>query len=247
MAKKKTATILKNASKAKALEALHEVEELIDLGEPEEAFDMLRNEYRIGPETHFGTHGRTFLFMMRELFQWTEDKSKETEENALVFIKKFIESAADVNHQDKFGATLLHLAAWECYSEICRLLLDKGARTDIVDEVGHTALDEAIDGYYKFYATRKDECVSVLLLGGADPERPFEGNDDYRTPLERVYVNSLVSNPTAPENNRLRKIFFGALDQVKSRRASQLESAQNPSSTEPIPFNDVVGKTMNDE
>lgn len=217
MAKKQT-QFLKKVTKSKALEALHDIEARVAEGKIDEAFDLLRNEYKIGPDTSYGTRNRTFLFLLREMYEWAVAKKIDVD-NALLFIKKFIDSGANVNHQETFGLTTLHLAAYHCDSGMCRLLLQNGAKTDITSLPGKTPLDEAIEGFLRSFHLGEDECISVLILAGADPERPSEETCYYRSAKDRVICDSMAKNPENPEEDPLWKVFFNALDQVKARQS----------------------------
>jgi ankyrin repeat protein len=55
-------------------------------------------------------------------------------------IKDLLASGADVNHANHAGTTALHWAALEGHTGIVRVLLDAGARPDLKDVNGHTAL-----------------------------------------------------------------------------------------------------------
>lgn len=218
---KKTVQFLKKVSKGKALDALEDIETRVIEGKIGEAFDLLRNEYRIGPDTIYGSRNRTFLFMLRELYLSMIRRELDVD-NALLFSQKFIESGVNVNHQDIDGVTLLHLAAYDCYSKLCRLLLDNGAKTDIEAHYGKTPLEEAINGFAQApFIRHYDESISVLLLAGADPDRPSEEPREYRSPRDAVVRISKLQNPESPEECPIWKVFFNALDQFKERNNSR--------------------------
>jgi ankyrin repeat protein len=69
---------------------------------------------------------------------------------------------ADINCRDRDGNTPMMLAAFDGYSDIVKMLLDKGAKADILNPRGRTALMFASSG--PFPGT-----VELLLKAGADP------------------------------------------------------------------------------
>uniref|UniRef100_A0A8C1MAZ2 Osteoclast-stimulating factor 1 n=1 Tax=Cyprinus carpio TaxID=7962 RepID=A0A8C1MAZ2_CYPCA len=75
-------------------------------------------------------------------------------------IKKILlgQPNCELNQQNKLGDTALHAAAWKGYSDIVEMLLNKNARTDVVNNEKKTALDMATNA----------QCASLLKrkLGG---------------------------------------------------------------------------------
>lgn len=64
-----------------------------------------------------------------------------------IHMLKFLveDRSADVNFQDNTGQTALHYAVSCSHEEICKYLVDKGARINIQDDDGVTALDMCSD------------------------------------------------------------------------------------------------------
>jgi len=67
----------------------------------------------------------------------------------LTVIPALIEQGADINLQDSFGRTPLHLAVGLNRPDACSLLLNAGAATHLRDNTGHTADQRAeIAGFW---------------------------------------------------------------------------------------------------
>lgn len=79
----------------------------------------------------------------------------------------------DINCRGDCRITALHLAAYEGYRDLAKIILDKGAKTEAKDERGQTALH---------FAARRDhlDLVEILLANGADIEA---STDDGETAL----------------------------------------------------------------
>lgn len=67
----------------------------------------------------------------------------------------------DINSRDALGRTALHIAAQEGSLEGMALLVENGARLDVVDERGMTALHYAVECGW-------EAVVAGLLESGAD-------------------------------------------------------------------------------
>ena len=68
---------------------------------------------------------------------------KKTDADSIEAIKVCLEGGVDINAQDGRGQTALYGAALQGYDEVVRFLLSKGAKVDIKDQRGFTALDAA--------------------------------------------------------------------------------------------------------
>ena len=73
-----------------------------------------------------------------------------------------IERRADVNHQDRNGYSALHYVAQERLSNICEILLNAGAETELRDAYGNTPLWTA-----SFNARGELSVVELLVKHGA--------------------------------------------------------------------------------
>jgi len=77
--------------------------------------------------------------------RFTEYEAKQsTEADRLEAVTLLLEAGADVNAVDRAGVTALHVAAADRGADVVRLLAARGARLDLKDERGRTALDVAL-------------------------------------------------------------------------------------------------------
>ncbi|MGL4388768.1 MAG: ankyrin repeat domain-containing protein, partial [Brevinema sp.] len=63
-----------------------------------------------------------------------------TENNNLPAIKQVLQQGVDVNEADELGFTSLHIASWNGYYDIARILLEYGANPNILTKSGSSAL-----------------------------------------------------------------------------------------------------------
>jgi ankyrin repeat protein len=68
----------------------------------------------------------------------------KTEAQAIAAIDLALERGLDINAVDGRGRTAMHGAALQGYDEVVQALVDRGARLDIKDNEGFTALDTAL-------------------------------------------------------------------------------------------------------
>ena len=78
-----------------------------------------------------------------------------------VKMRDYIASHEDINARHKYGKTLLHYAAMKNYTDIVKLLLDKGADINALDETKNTPLHDAVS-----YGAM--DVTGLLLERGAD-------------------------------------------------------------------------------
>lgn len=81
-----------------------------------------------------------------KIFMADEEKREPTDDERLEAVKLCLEHGADVNavqSGEAGGSTALHIAAGKGSDRIVQLLLEHGAKTDIKDKMGRTALDVA--------------------------------------------------------------------------------------------------------
>ena len=96
--------------------------------------------------------------MSVELFEKFE---KIVYDNDFGAFKEELEKGADVNLQNKYGWTLLHIAIRRDRRDMVEYLLEKGADIDMLDGVGWTPLMEAI-------MDDMTDLVGFLVEKGAD-------------------------------------------------------------------------------
>ena len=95
---------------------------------------------------------------MENLFEQFE---KVVYDNDFTKFKEMVESLDDINIQNKYGWTLLHITIRRDRRDMVNLLLEKGADINKVDGVGWTPLMEAI-------MDDMPELVKILVDAGAD-------------------------------------------------------------------------------
>jgi ankyrin repeat protein len=95
---------------------------------------------------------------MEELFEKFE---KVVYENDFDKFKEMVDALEDINMQNKYGWTLLHIAIRRDRRDMVEYLLQKGADIDKTDGVGWTPLMEAI-------MDDKTELCKYLVEKGAD-------------------------------------------------------------------------------
>ncbi len=80
----------------------------------------------------------------------------------IIIAKKLIAEGASLKTEDRYGKTLLHLAALRGHSNMVSLYLDKGISINVLEHEKETPLHGAIsEGHHKI--------VKFLLEKGADP------------------------------------------------------------------------------
>jgi hypothetical protein len=88
--------------------------------------------------------------------------ARAIEAGDLTAVRAAIADGADVDHENGFGSTPMHSAAWHGDVAIARLLLDYGAKADVADTLsGETPLHSAARG-------DRPDMIRLLLEAGAD-------------------------------------------------------------------------------
>ena len=90
--------------------------------------------------------------------------------NQIDIVRYLLEKGADVASQDHQGFTALHWAAWHCYMDLCRLLLEHNAPLEILNTYGGTVIDTAVYGFVNTYYPPENqlETLQLLIDAGAD-------------------------------------------------------------------------------
>ncbi|CAD5229383.1 unnamed protein product [Bursaphelenchus okinawaensis] len=95
--------------------------------------------------------------------------------NYIPIARMLLENGAEVNVQDKYGSAPLHRAAAKGHVDMIMLLMkQKGARVDLADREGNTALQMAVED-------QNDSAAIFLAKRGADINRQ---NREEKTPLD---------------------------------------------------------------
>lgn len=208
----------KKITKNLAWEAFDQMKPLLKRGQVDEALDVLRR-LNIGPKTIYGENGRAFFKLV---IDYADDETGALRAAYLELMSALLDAGVDVDRQDKYSQTLLSEALADGDVEICRLLLDRGASTEITNEYGETSLFYA----FRTFDARDDDSpktrnatqiLETVILAGADVDRPLvdhrEADDaephrwgSARRLTARQYAESL------PEDDLRRQTFFAALE-----------------------------------
>src|SRR4051812_32281479 len=86
-----------------------------------------------------------------------------SESDALAAAKLLIDAGVDVNAVSERGQTALHGAVYRAANSIIRLLVESGARTDIIDELGRTPLQLAESGFNQVASVIRRESSAAVL------------------------------------------------------------------------------------
>uniref|UniRef100_A0A1I7SMG0 ANK_REP_REGION domain-containing protein n=1 Tax=Bursaphelenchus xylophilus TaxID=6326 RepID=A0A1I7SMG0_BURXY len=95
--------------------------------------------------------------------------------NLISIARMLLENGAEVNVQDNYGSAPIHRAAAKGHVDMVMLLMSqKGARVDLADREGNTALQMAVED-------QNDSTAILLAKKGADINRQ---NREEKTPLD---------------------------------------------------------------
>ncbi len=100
-------------------------------------------------------------------------ESVVTEAMGLEAVKECLAAGNDVDAADTHGDTALHAVAYWGIESITQLLLDKGAKINLVNKLGQTPLTVA-QGIFMIDAFRSKPAIAAMLrkVGAVDPTRP---------------------------------------------------------------------------
>ena len=131
--------------------------------------EMMRLLVDMGADPNLTTdNGATPMMAAAGVGIWKIGENPGTNEEALEAVTLTWELGNDVNTADANGNTALHGAVHRGADEIVRLLHDKGANLDAVNETGWTALSIAEGVFYPNTFNRHPNIVALLLSLGAD-------------------------------------------------------------------------------
>lgn len=130
-----------------------------------------------GADPRLGTERNTTPLMVAAGVGLFETRRGGDEQPALDTVKVLIELGSDVNAVGEHKWTALHGAAYSASNQIIQLLVQKGAKLDVMDEYGQTPLSIAasvvtpgvMSDAYKRGRAYKKETVELFLKLGATP------------------------------------------------------------------------------
>ena len=114
--------------------------------------------------------GATPLMAAAGVGIWQVGESAGTNEEAFEAAKICVEAGNDVNAVDANGYTALHGAAHRGSNDIVKLLVEKGAKLNVVNALGWTPWIIADGVFYPNTYNRRLDTAAVLLELGADPK-----------------------------------------------------------------------------
>jgi len=112
--------------------------------------------------------GATPLMAAAGVGIWKTGESAGTNDEAFEAVKLLVELGADVNAMDANGDTALHGAAMRGADAIVQLLVDKGAKMNVVNKIGWTPWIVADGVFYPNTYNRNLNTAALLLKLGAD-------------------------------------------------------------------------------
>jgi ankyrin len=136
-------------------------------------------------------------------------------QNDIATVQRLIQENADLNAV-VFGATALHLAAEYGQSQIVRLVLEKGANVDPVDNLGRTPLLWAAENGHS-------DIVQLLVSHGADVNREDAG--EWRGPLDEKPAKTSLNYAVAQGNTELARILISSGAKVIRNDIALLQDA----------------------
>jgi uncharacterized protein len=138
--------------------------------------------------------GRTALMVAAGIDMWYVNEDSGTNEDALEALKVALAAGADVNAVNNDGETALHGAAFRGSNEMVQLLVDAGAKLDVVSKLGFTPLMVANgDQRISCNLQRRPWTVELLTKIMTDRGIPIKVRTDeekFRDGVSRGYANS---------------------------------------------------------
>ena len=117
-----------------------------------------------GADPSIATYENTTTLMIAAGVGFVEGREKvRPESEALAAVKMLAEAGVDVNAVNARGQTALHGAVYRAGNTIIEFLLKAGARTDVQDELGRTALKLAETGFNQVSSVIRRESSAALL------------------------------------------------------------------------------------
>jgi uncharacterized protein len=136
--------------------------------------DAMRLLVKLGADPKINTGVNITPLMAAAGIAWASNQDKASEEQVLEAVKYLVEDlGADVNFVADTGETAMHAAAYRGANGVVQYLFDKGAKLDVVDKSGRTALTIA-DGveYGNSFAAQPQTAELLRKLGAKEIECP---------------------------------------------------------------------------
>ena len=166
---------MKKITQTLALKATDSIKRYIKTSDFDKALCTLQDKYKIDFDTKY-TKDRYVLYLLIEDCGWYYyDKQNKYAQRTAQFIKLFLESGKiNINHQDKYGLTMLIRSCDYACTDCVQLFLVYGADPNIQGNRKETPLSRAVH-YYRSSSDASDkrraiECINILLNNGADPD-----------------------------------------------------------------------------
>ncbi|XP_052062917.1 uncharacterized protein LOC127702667 [Mytilus californianus] len=105
----------------------------------------------------------------------------------------FLDHGVDVNIVDRYGSSLLHYAAWYSDFNMIQVLLENGARKDLVDRHGYTPYDLAIHhGNCEVFQLLENDHNHVVNMDTSEKRKIYEKSAAYvRSIIHHQEVNNM--------------------------------------------------------
>lgn len=140
--------------------------------------DAMRLLAEHGADPRLATYANNTAVMLAAGVAHVEGSRRfRPEQDALEAVKLAIAAGVDVNAANANGQTALHGGVYRAADSVIAHLVDAGARTDLADELGRTALDLAEQGFNQVASLiRRERSAAVLRDLGATPSTQDELN-----------------------------------------------------------------------
>lgn len=131
-------------------------------------------------------------------------------------VKLLVNKGADVNLQDKWGKTaLMHAAGavnaqgskYSSYTDVMEFLLANGAKLEMADKEGHTAL-------YWAYRYNRPKSAEILLAKGANPAQKYDKKTDKSNIKAGIVGTWTNSTKVLDPENTLKKTYITMTNKV---------------------------------
>lgn len=168
---------LRTVTQTIAIKATDKIKKHIKEENFDEALRVLHEDYQIDLDTLYTKNRYVLYLLVEDCGNYIRVNNKKATINTVKFIKLFLDSGKiDINHQDKYGLTLLIRACDFTCPECVQLFLDYGADPNIRGINGEGALGCALYQYYRMTDVkgikRSISCLNILMQHGADPDLP---------------------------------------------------------------------------